>query len=136
MKAQVHTGCHCPIDFAGAHCQYLKATIDEESLVGEGLIEEVGENFFGFVPQKRDHSTATGIAIGIGVSVLVAVGVAISKGMKKEQRISFSQLQQFIHSPGPSMDSMDDDLKMEESCSLNDSNKKVHKSGTSKIEII
>ena len=80
-KAQIHEGCHCPVDYAGAHCQYLKDLVDFDELEGESLIGNVGDNFYGFTPKPRESDTATGIAIGICLGVVVALTLALAKGL-------------------------------------------------------
>lgn len=45
LKQHAYSGCHCLEDFAGAHCQYLKATMTG-SLEGEANVPEIGHDFY------------------------------------------------------------------------------------------
>ena len=79
-RAQIHSGCHCPVDFAGAHCQYLKVEFD--SIEGEALIKSVGDNFYGRTPEQNDNNAMTGIVtcliLGSISIVMLALGKAFS----------------------------------------------------------
>lgn len=75
----VYHGCHCPIDFAGAHCQYLKALVDIRHIKGEALMPEIGDNFYGFTPSAKSGSTGEGIIIGFALcAAVVAAAVLFS----------------------------------------------------------
>jgi hypothetical protein len=74
----VYHGCHCPIDFAGAHCQYLKALVDIRNMNGEALMPDIGDNFYGFTPKAKPGSTGEGIIIGFALCAVVAAAVFLS----------------------------------------------------------
>lgn len=85
MKGIRHYGCHCPSDFAGAHCQYLKASL-LGGLQGETLLEDVGDNFWTFVPtstDKKKASAATGVVVTLVLLALVAAAVFYVKRGRK-----------------------------------------------------
>jgi hypothetical protein len=83
-RAQVHTGCHCPREYAGAHCQYLKALGDFDFLQGEKRLDEVGVNFYAFSPKPtpQEGNSFISISIGLTVSIVVVVmALAVRKGI-------------------------------------------------------
>jgi hypothetical protein len=67
-----------PIDFAGAHCQYLKALVDIRNMNGEALMPDIGDNFYGFTPKAKPGSTGEGIIIGFALCAVVAAAVFLS----------------------------------------------------------
>lgn len=69
-----------PVDFAGAHCQYLKALVDISHIEGEALMPEIGDNFYGFTPKSKFNSTGEGIFIGFTLcAVVVAAAFVFSR---------------------------------------------------------
>jgi hypothetical protein len=85
-RAQVHTGCHCPRDYAGAHCQYLKALGDFNYVVGEKEMEDVGVNFYAFSPTPTESKTYRWLTVGLTAFVLTVVGFAFLKGVTRSRR--------------------------------------------------
>lgn len=83
-KAQLHTGCHCPRDFKGAHCQYLKALFDDLDMrehnhnsgsdLNEVLVEDVGDNFYAFKGKPRDGPNVENFSIVLSFVLLSTVG--------------------------------------------------------------
>lgn len=67
-----------PIDFAGAHCQYLKALVDIRNMNGEALMPDIGDNFYGFTPKAKSSSTGEGIIIGFALCAVVVAAVFLS----------------------------------------------------------
>lgn len=65
------TGCHCPEDFEGAHCQYIIGTMDGD-LLGETLISQYGGNFYGFAPESTPKRRASDFASIIITCVILA----------------------------------------------------------------
>lgn len=72
LDGSEHTGCHCPEDFEGAHCQYIIGTMDGE-LLGEVLMPKYGSNFYGFTPESTPKRRASEFAIGVITSVIAAI---------------------------------------------------------------
>lgn len=71
-----------PIDFAGAHCQYLKRLVDIRYMEGEALMPEVGANFYGFTAtSKSSNSQHTGIYFGIAGCVILGLFYTYKKGI-------------------------------------------------------
>ena len=84
-RGQAHNGCHCPSDFAGAHCQYLKADLDG-GLQGEALLHDVGNNFWTFEVKHREGKEASNLALvisAVAVAVLLGAAVFYVKRVKK-----------------------------------------------------
>lgn len=80
-RAQVHAGCHCPRDYAGAHCQYLKVMGIFDDVMGQEKLEDVGENFYVFTPQPTKSKALSVAVIGMVVGVLVTLVLAVMKGL-------------------------------------------------------
>jgi len=72
LNGSEHTGCSCPEDFEGAHCQYLIGTMDGK-LLGETMLPKYGSNFYGFIPENTPKREASKFAIGVITTVLLAV---------------------------------------------------------------
>jgi hypothetical protein len=85
FQAQIHTGCNCPRDFAGAHCQYLKALVDMDLIEGEALYRDVGDNFYAFTPKKRDSQNVTGLVVMLALTVLFGVGLVGMQAVVKRR---------------------------------------------------
>ena len=85
FQAQIHTGCNCPRDFAGAHCQYLKALVDMDLIEGEALYRDVGDNFYAFTPKKRDSQSVTGLVVMLALMVLFGVGLVGMQAVVKRR---------------------------------------------------
>lgn len=85
FQAQIHTGCNCPRDFAGAHCQYLKALVDMDLIEGEALYRDVGDNFYAFTPKKRDSQNVTGLVVMLALMVLFGVGLVGMQAVVKRR---------------------------------------------------
>lgn len=89
FEGNVYTGCHCPDDFEGAHCQYLLGTMDGD-LFGEEFMADVGDNFYAFKVKSPTNGIATEIVFGITVfsilSVMVIVGITVHKNYEKEKQ--------------------------------------------------
>lgn len=81
-KGSMHYGCHCPSDFAGAHCQYLKESL-EGGLQGEALLHDVGDNFWTFEVEGTESSKATNLSVAFVVAVTVALACAAIVYVKK-----------------------------------------------------
>jgi len=72
INGQHYIGCHCPSDFVGKHCQYLKITL-EGFLEGEAQIPEVADDFYAAPVIKVKKSTfVTALLVIVGVIVLVS----------------------------------------------------------------
>ncbi len=96
-KAQIHTGCHCPADFAGAHCQYLKTELNEgDHMVGKGqvLVSSDEENLWGFVAaQTEGEDIEGGIILMISLVSFIILTLAAAFAVKRKQTIHFVQLE-------------------------------------------
>jgi hypothetical protein len=84
-EARVHTGCACPTEFVGAHCQYLNIDVPA-ALKGEALFPDVHPNFWGFTTQQRVDSKATHVAIGISVCAILMVSFAFTIALMKRRK--------------------------------------------------
>jgi hypothetical protein len=80
-RAQVHAGCYCPRDYAGAHCQYLKVAGGFDDVVGQDKLEDVGDNFYVFTPQPTKSNSLSVAVIGMVVGVLITLALAVMKGL-------------------------------------------------------
>lgn len=88
LDAIEHTGCHCPEDFEGAHCQYIIGTMDG-NLLGETLLPKYGANFYGFAPENTPKRRASAFATGLISFVLLAcVTVTAAYTFKKKRESS------------------------------------------------
>lgn len=85
-RGQVHTGCHCPREYAGAHCQYLKALGGIDFVQGESKIEEVGSNFYAFSPKPRESNTFTWVTTGLTLFVIGVIAFAVLRGTAKARK--------------------------------------------------
>ncbi len=96
-KAQVHTGCHCPADFAGAHCQYLKTELDEDDhMIGRGqvLVSSDEENLWGFVAAETEGKNIEGgIILMFSLVSFIILTLAAAFAVKRKQAIHFMQLE-------------------------------------------
>jgi len=72
VDSNEHTGCHCPEDFEGAHCQYIIGTMDGE-LLGEIIMPKYGSNFYGFTTKSTPKRRASQFAIGVTTCAIIAI---------------------------------------------------------------
>lgn len=69
VNHQHYIGCHCPDDFAGKHCQYLKETM-EGFLEGEVAIPEVADDFYAAPVIEVKESTIVTTLLSVAVVFL------------------------------------------------------------------
>mmetsp|Transcript_12801 Transcript_12801/g.24024 ORF Transcript_12801/g.24024 Transcript_12801/m.24024 type:complete len:259 (+) Transcript_12801:119-895(+) len=91
-RAQVHTGCHCPREYAGAHCQYLKAVGNFDFIQqGEELMDEVGVNFYAFTPKPTSRNDFITLAVSLtAFLVIVVIALSVVKGVVRSRRFANS----------------------------------------------
>jgi len=78
INHQHYVGCHCPPDFAGKHCQYLKITLNE-FLEGEARIPEVADDFYAVpVITVKESTNVTTFFLVIGFVALTSTVVYIT----------------------------------------------------------
>ena len=80
FRAQIHAGCYCPKEYAGAHCQYLKALGGFNDVAGETNVEDVAENFYAFTPKPQESKVVPMGVVGMIVCVLAVLVYAAIKG--------------------------------------------------------
>ena len=102
---EIRGGCACPLDFVGAHCQYLKNDI-EGGIAGEALFTDVADNFWAFVPEKTSRSKATAVAIGVSVSAICMITLAFFFALKRFR----NKRDREIDDHGTNISSMDNNL--------------------------
>lgn len=92
-KAQIHTGCLCPIDFSGAHCQYLAEELEAirgyDHMIGKGqaLIGSEEQNLWGFVGVSKEKSVESNFVVGFAVICASILVFATLYAMKKRDYI-------------------------------------------------
>ena len=66
--------------------------------MGKAFIEEVGDNFYRFIPEKRNNRAANGFTIGISMLVLVGIVVSIYQARQnKKESVLHSSNTLFTH---------------------------------------
>ncbi len=87
LRANLHIGCNCPRDFAGAHCQYLKALVDINDIENEALFPDVGDNFYAFTPRRRNGNNLTGFTLALSLVILFGIGFLFVKATIRRRNI-------------------------------------------------
>mmetsp|Transcript_26614 Transcript_26614/g.30451 ORF Transcript_26614/g.30451 Transcript_26614/m.30451 type:complete len:247 (+) Transcript_26614:226-966(+) len=77
FKGETHWGCMCASDYGGAYCQYHTEDMNY-GLIGEQLIPDVGDNFWGLVPtvEKQGRNVGLEAMAAVGITLMLAITIA------------------------------------------------------------
>eukprot|EP00555_Chaetoceros_dichaeta_P002927 CAMPEP_0198253054 /NCGR_PEP_ID=MMETSP1447-20131203/3517_1 /TAXON_ID=420782 /ORGANISM="Chaetoceros dichaeta, Strain CCMP1751" /LENGTH=208 /DNA_ID=CAMNT_0043938549 /DNA_START=234 /DNA_END=860 /DNA_ORIENTATION=- len=77
LYGELHIGCHCPAEFMGAHCQYLKAEM-RGGMPGEAAVPEIADNFYtAIIPETSSNVNTTWIIVVIVVMSMTVLGLCV-----------------------------------------------------------
>lgn len=77
LYGELHVGCHCPVEFMGAHCQYLKAEM-QGGMPGEAAVPEIADNFYTeIIREDSSNVNTTWIIVVIVVMSMTVLGLCV-----------------------------------------------------------
>ena len=105
-----YSGCECGIDYAGAHCQYLKEAL-QGGLMNEHQYVDAGDNFWGYNHEtEKSSNSKKGVVVGVSVSVAVLVAAAGVYVVRKKYKIGRRDRNIENHRDHPQMQPSESDI--------------------------